>query len=224
MFTYPLQVDELYDGLIFWHQLNELSGSPADRSGSSYSGTISGATQGVTGQEGYAVSTDGVTDSVDWSQASLLSALQGLTTITVAFWCAGNSFETDDAAFSIADAGTNGALAIYPYNNTGGMMGVDNAYVWYNNTEILAATGVPAANGTFNHYCFRQTDATTHEFFINGTSVDTAGDNKSIDGGTDIVSIGSYDSAAEFFSGEVDDARIYNRALSDAEITRLATL
>ena len=54
------------------------------------------------------------------------------------------------------------------------------------------------------------------------TAISTTGENGSVIAGQ-VVSIGSYANAANFTNGQLDDIRVYNRALSPSEIQLLAT-
>lgn len=209
--------------LLHWRFDRTDAGVAKDSSGNGYDGTNNGATIDQPGKIKRAYSFGG-SDSVDAAQAGLLSALAGSSNFAMSIWAAGNSFESYDAALSIADTGTNEAVTIFPFHNPGGMGGDDGVLVWFNNEEIIVYEGgsLPDANGVFNQYGFQSNSATDHDLIINGVIVASSTANKTIDADIDIVTAGSYDSAAEFITADLDDARIWDRNLTQAEWTRLA--
>ena len=92
---------------------------------------------------------------------------------------------------------------------TGGRFG--NAdQVLYGGTRLTANTWVHLA-ATY--------DGTTQRLFVNGAQVASRAQTGSLTVSTGAVRIGGNQVFGEYFQGRIDDLRIYNRALSAAEIT-----
>ncbi|MFC1614761.1 LamG domain-containing protein [Gemmatimonadota bacterium] len=72
------------------------------------------------------------------------------------------------------------------------------------------------------HHCVYTFDGSTHRFYLNGK--ETASSNAETPKGTPTqLMFGNYPSGDQFFKGKLDDVRIYNRVLTQAEINYLYT-
>jgi hypothetical protein len=92
--------------------------------------------------------------------------------------------------------------------------------VWEFGGTSLAYTTIPSA-GSWHHVAYTY-DGTTSKVYLDGGLGTTTG-NATQSATPLYVYLGSYNGVNEFLNGALDDARVYNRALSAAEITRLAT-
>ena len=61
-------------------------------------------------------------------------------------------------------------------------------------------------------------DGATLRIFVNGVQVGTRAQTGAISTSTQVLRIGGNSVWNEFFQGRIDDVRIYNRALTQAEI------
>ena len=83
---------------------------------------------------------------------------------------------------------------------------------------VRDATAIPL--GTWTHLATTY-DGTTLRVYVNGVQVGSLAATGTIASSTGQVTIGGNSVWGEYFAGAVDDVRIYNRALSAAEITSL---
>ena len=197
--------------LVAWWKLDEGTGSAAlDWSGHNNHGTLMGDPQWVAGYDGDALDLDGNDDHVLSSVISLPTSA-----FTIAFWF--NSATALNAGSPRADfiywqsvsrphmsfnKSGNGEIGLWP--NIGGdfdgpetMTTSWSAGAWYH------------IAGTF--------DGTNFRIHVNGNterSVSHPGEHNATTG----LFIGCTSSNATNFNGMIDDVRIYNYALSDAEI------
>jgi concanavalin A-like lectin/glucanase superfamily protein len=211
-FVTPVDPDPA--GLILHYALDEGSGSVAtDSSGSGNNGTIEGSPAWIPGVSGTALGFDGSRNYVTTGK----SLLNDLTEFTIACWLKGN-------------------LSL---GNRSGLVGqndcVEYGVVSANTIEIYTAGG-----GTVDLPWPYDANADWHSVVAvgDGTSITMYLDGKvEISGGTAVtntygtsdfpVNIGGggvFDATDNWFTGDVDEIAIYQRALSAAEVAGLAGL
>ena len=209
-----LALSGLYNsnGLVGYWPLDEGSGNSAqDASGNGstgrWSGTASGAnsTYYSTGKVGnYAGVFDGTTDYV-WTTATF--TMNGA--VTMSAWAQPGT--STEPLYRIAEMN---------YANTGEIGGnsAGTTYGWdYNNHQI---TGGTIASGTWVMVTGVY-DGTNQILYLNGAQVGSPYVSGSATG-TNIMSIGATSNNHSYkWNGLIDDVRIYNRALSPAEIKAL---
>ena len=195
--------------LIGWWTFEELSGSYTfDQSGHDNTGIFVGDPQRVAGYEGKALFLDGddfvrideVADDVDSNH------------ITLNAWV--NTTTPDSDWYSCNEATGGGNVLIFAI--VGGepaVLDANNAY------EGLPTTSINVSNGQW-HMLTYVADGTTGYIYVDAVlqSTHEANINFSSD---DRWSLGQeWDSAnpTEFLTGMIDDARLYNRALTDVEV------
>ena len=90
------------------------------------------------------------------------------------------------------------------------------------------AGDVAIDDGVWHHVAFVNTSASSHSLYVDGALDVTDTTTWSQDDlNTEEVNIGRYKNhtfSTTFFTGSIDDVRIYNRALSAAEVLRLYQL
>ena len=210
-------------GLVGWWPLTEGAGSTAlDQSGNGNNGTWSGnlinGSHYTTGKVGpYAGNFDGSTDYIGLSTSSLQ-----VSNVTIMAW----AYTSDTKAVQfIGGYGDNNSNAGYwlgiivgDGGVTGGVRAVDghalgassSTYPYLNQWTQMAMT----YNGI------------TQSLYVNGvlaaTSTVTSG-NIGYSSSSDIAAIGNLTglSSTRYWDGKIDDLRIYNRALSAAEVQAL---
>lgn len=230
--------DSLASGLLGYWRFEDGTGSlrAADSSGAGNNGTLTSMDSNVAwvaGKIGGAVTFDGLDDYIDIADGPGLSFANNQQ-FSVSFWfrsvdLAGMmlSFRSstdgdpviDIALGSVGVGTTIGAVKALVRDDSGG-----GAYAIVN--------GPVANNGAWHHVAITRGTGGRLELFLDGTS---RGSNSSsgADGSitTNLKAIGSerrwvqdnYDTVdARFFTGTVDDVRIYNRVLSQTEITQLS--
>jgi hypothetical protein len=198
------------NGLVAAYGFEAASGTTAaDSSGKGNTGTISGATTSASGKFGRALSFDGVNDIVNVADSSSLDLTAGMT---LEAWVRpdGTSWRT-----VLLKERPNG-LAYALYGST------DN-----NRPSVEARTSVnfesrgPAALPTLTWSHLAATyDGSTLRLYVNGVQVSSVPRSgvSSIEVGTGALRIGGNTIWGEYFRGLIDEVRIYNRALSAAEI------
>jgi glucose/arabinose dehydrogenase/chitodextrinase len=201
-------------GLVAAYAFNENGGFTAgDLSGTGNAGTVSGATW-ATGKYGQALTFDGINDVVVVPDSSSLDLTSGATfeawvypTATLSNWKAILQKEVD-AYFLNANTGNN-------------RLAVGGTFAGVCCTVLEGPNPLPANQwthvaGTYN--------GSTLRLYVNGTQVASqARTGNFLVTGTPLR-IGGNTYGGEFFPGRIDEVRIYNRALSAAEIqTDMAT-
>ena len=94
-----------------------------------------------------------------------------------------------------------------------------NVVVWSYGGGTLASAPL-IGTGAWHHIAYTF-DGTTHRVYVDGVA-GTPTTNAPQTATPTETYLGSYDGANEFLQGALDDARVYNRALSPAEVTTLA--
>jgi glucose/arabinose dehydrogenase/chitodextrinase len=206
-------------GLAAGYAFDEGSGtSAADASGHGITGTLTNGPGWTTGKFGAAVSLDGGDDYVDLGNPT---ALQMTGSMTIGGWIFSTAFPGDDAAIVSRRDGTgrgyqldttvdNGprTVGFKLTNGSGGdMLRYGATTLQLNNWYYV--TGVyNAATSTLDVYLNGQLDNGVQVGAITGSQ----------QGSSSGVSLGRRSSGGFNFNGRFDDIRIYNRALTAAEI------
>ncbi len=186
----------------------------SDVSGQGNNGTISGqsATTTTIGKIGQALLFDGTDDSVSIPDTADFDF--GTGDLAVSFW-----FKTDSSsrmhAFNLGSGSGNNLS--FDFND--GSYGV--WVYWMSGGSPYIRTTTFYNDGDWHHLVFRRT-GTTAELFIDNTSIGTLSNSTNIDitGPSYIGATGS----SFRWDGSVDDVRVYNRTLTDAEVQALYNL
>ncbi|OUL17518.1 LamG-like jellyroll fold domain-containing protein [Nostoc sp. 106C] len=205
------------DGLIARWQFDEGSGLTATDTIQSNNGTLLNNPQWSSGKVNGSLRFDGVDDYVSVPSNPSLNLNGG--TFTQSLWIYSN----------ITDNGYHGVLGYQP----GGAVNQRYPGIWvYNQTQIHAgfgdgsnwnafSTGNVLKPNSWNHVA-TTFDGTTYKAYVNGQEVystnNFAGRKPYA---TQQLNIGRVDN---YFAGQIDDVRIYNRALNAADIATLAQL
>ncbi|MDP9491802.1 MAG: Ig-like domain-containing protein, partial [Actinomycetota bacterium] len=200
-------------GLVASYGFDEGSGgSAADITGNGNLGTLNGPTWTI-GRFGQALNFDGVNDRVSVPDSNLLDLTTGMT---LEAWvkptALGTAWKTTIFKHRNANA-TNMVYVMYANRNTSRPVG-----------EITVGTTIKAANGStqlpLNVWSHLATtyDGATVRLFVNGAQVGSLATTGPIATSTGDVWIGGNNVWGEWFSGTIDEVRIYNRALSAADI------
>ncbi len=209
----------LSDGLVGYWKMDENSwngtaGEVKDASGNGNDGVaVNGATTNA-GKFGGAGVFDGSNDNVSLGNPSSLGAIA--YPYTVSFWAKPTTLSQNGIVASFSLNGTAGAA--YGIYNSGNKILVGNASYLYGLSGI---SNYLTAN-QWAMWTMVWTDATHLVFYLNGLPVtlSSVGDQYTVAGNF----IGSRANSPNFpyyFNGSIDETRIYNRALSPAEIRKL---
>ncbi|NTW27221.1 MAG: LamG domain-containing protein [Candidatus Moranbacteria bacterium] len=189
---------------------SDVNGNVAkDISGNKNDGTIAGATvtPGKLGQGLNYVSLGSVVSVPD------NDSLEGMTQLTLSAWI---NPRTSGNFGRIIEKG-NGT----PYNFY--FIG-SNLQCDLDSTSVITASN--PFSGKYNswHLATCVYDGVTVAIYLDGALIASAARTGSVATGATAVTIGNNDSGARTFDGVIDDARIYNRALSGSEISQLYNL
>lgn len=202
----------LPEGKILFLPFDEGSGTIAyDHSGYGNNGTIVGATW-VDGKYGKALSFNGSTDNVQVNDSDNLDLVDAVTMTAWIYPTQVNVLHTiieKNAAYD--------RLRI-----NAGKLGWRIFWSDASNTGDLYTDDVVCVINTWQHVACTYSKSTGKIIlYVNGVAVKTfTGYTKNIIVNTEKVFIGSHE-IYDFFNGVIDEARIYNRALSPAEILSL---
>jgi chitodextrinase len=197
-------------GLAAAYGFNEGSGgTAADGSGNGNTGTISGATWTTQGRYGSALSFNGSSSLVAIAGAASLNLTAGMTleawinpSATQGGWRTIMQREVD--AYFL-----NASTSAGPLRPGGG--GTINGNV----SVVVGPTASPV--GSWTHVALTHNGATL-TLYVNGTVVASQGATGTLQTTANALRIGGNVPYGEFFHGLIDEVRVYNRALSAAEI------
>jgi glucose/arabinose dehydrogenase len=212
--TVTVTVSNTSIGLVASYSFNEGTGTTLiDRTGNGRTGTVSGATWTTQGKNGSALAFDGVNDWVTVADANALDLTTGMTLEAWVYPTASGGGSWRNVLIKERPGGE--VYNLYANADTN----VPVVYV------RAAQTGTPLdARGTgalplnaWTHLAATY-DGTTLRLFVNGTQVGSRAVGGALVTSTGALRIGGNNLWGEFFAGRIDDVRIYNRALTQAEI------
>ena len=198
--------------LVGWWKLDEGSGDIAyDSSGHGHDGTIEGGPQWVAGQTGTALDFGGTDDYVDCGNGASLNITDEFT---LAMWIKTN------------DAGDNGHHHYFNKGDTGYQLkhSSNNTLLCAFETDGWHIARTPV-DGSFNgvwHHLAGSYDGSHVNIYIDGILMVATAYVGSIDLTPVNVNIGRCEDRTDrFVDAVIDDARIYNRALTEQEIQQV---
>ena len=198
----------LNTGLVLNWRLDETSGGvAADSSGRSNSGVVGGGVTWTAGKLGGALQFDGVNGAV--ATTSLGGLPTGNQAHTLAAWVKVTALPANRAWIALlGDAGV-GAHHWLIYRSGATQFGA------WSSGQVTPALGV----GTWKHLAVTF-DGTTLTGYMNGVAIGTTAATFSLKGVS--LSLARAQEGENAFKGQVDDVRVYARALTASEISALA--
>ena len=188
-----------------------------DASGNGHIGTLkNGATWSTLGKIGGALSLDGINDFVTVPHKADL-ALKG--PLTIAMWIKPTTISNGaDDFLSKTDANVmHFSVGVGSSSKNVQMTYADT----FGGTRTLRSQPKVLAPGTWTHIAFRY-DMQSMKLFVNGKLQDRAVISDDLKTNLKELFIGRY--STKYFHGLIDDLRIYNRELTDAELADLADI
>jgi hypothetical protein len=228
--TYPVAAPS---APVAWYKFD---GNANDSAGAAH-GSLSGNPAYVPGMYGRAMQFDGDEDSMHITDVST-SFSKISTAITIAFWqygaasthhrdtlcCSNYTYGTDDPAIAINLGCWHNPSPFTSHRRTrGGQYNWDCGRPWSFDGRLSGNHRYDTEwSGRWNHWAFtKDSEAATMKIFLNGTLYDSrTGANSPISG------ISSFEIGSGWYGGydgRIDDFRIYDYALSQAEIAHAAT-
>jgi hypothetical protein len=209
--------------LVSWWKFDETSGTTAYDSAGTNNGTVYGAAW-TTGKIGGALSFDGINDYVNLGD---LDVIVGSNPFTIAGWVNPNLISGSNREILAKASGTNSNQNQVSIRLTSAgkfQGGFSNGSVTGN--TITGASTIPLSTWSFLVFSW---DGTTNpagmKLYVNGALDATRQSTcSSIQNLNYPAFIGAYSNAGSplnYFSGLIDDVRIYNRVLSASEILQL---
>ncbi|MEK7152438.1 MAG: LamG-like jellyroll fold domain-containing protein, partial [Patescibacteria group bacterium] len=207
--TVTVQNQVVAGGLVAAYNFNQGSGSTlADRTGNGHTGTISGATWNASGKYGSALSFNGTSNWVTIPDANDLDLTNAMT---IEAWVKPNTL-TGWRTILMKEAPGGMAYSLYSGNNGSrpAFYGSVTSDVGVNGSGALSTSAWWHVTGTFNGSSLR--------IYVNGNLVGTKTLSGNIRTTTGTLRLGGNSAWGEYFKGLMDDVRVYNRVLSQAEI------
>lgn len=210
---------DITSNLVAWYQLDEGTGSTAnDSSGNGNSGTETGSPSYVFGFIGpYALSFNG---STQWISKSSPSALP-TGDLTYAAWIYNTSTSGSHTVICLGNNSSTNRNDIYIEVNPSSL----DAFQFINGTFASTTSSITVINNVWQHVAAVFHVATGNvDFYSNGVFLNTqtlTAALPSVNG----ISVGAFtDDNGSFlnqFLGNIDDARIYSRALNASDVLQL---
>jgi len=196
-------------GLVGWWRFNEKSGIIAnDSSRYRNTGTLIGATLPVWAEKG--IKFDGVNDYVNVGNAASLNITSA---ITIEAWVKRSATGVQHSIVEKYDLGSINGYLLRIQSNDKILVGIlDASGLTYTSSVATISTGI------WYHLVYVFSPG-TNKIYINGNLDNSGVQNKVPTAGTTTLKIGaSGGNPITPFNGSIDEVRIYNRALSAAEI------
>jgi hypothetical protein len=198
-------------GLVAAYNFDEGSGSSVtDRSGSGNTGSIAGATWSTAGKNGGALSFNGTNALVTIPSAPSLDLTGSLT---LEAWI--DPSASGGAWRTVVFKERPGGMLYSLYANTDANSPVGQVFL---NSAEQNAGGPTVPLNTWTHLAATY-DGSALRLYVNGTLAGTLNVSGTLTKSTDPLRIGGNTIWGEYFRGLIDDVRVYNRALSQSEIS-----
>ena len=181
-----------------------------DASGRGNTGTISGATRTTSGRFGSALTFDGVNDLVTVPDSA---ALDLTNRATLEAWVYPSALGSDWRTILLKEQPGQLVYGLTPTTTSTGRAATCSPPATCRRTARA-----PCALNAWTHVAMTW-DGTTQRLFINGTQVATRAVAGTLPNSTGALRFGGNNVWSEWFAGRLDEIRIYNRALTAAEIS-----
>ena len=206
--TGTINNDDGTTGLVAAYSFNEGAGTTtADSSGNALTGAISGATWAA-GRTGNALSFDGVNDWVTVNDANVLD----VTRVTLSAWVR-PTVNTPWTTVIMKEVAGGLSYALYANDDASRPAG----FVLISGLDRVATGTAVVPTNAWTHLAYTY-DGANMRMYVNGTLVRTVARTGNITTSTSPLRIGGNSAWGEYFTGLIDDVRVYNRALSLAEV------
>jgi hypothetical protein len=196
-------------GPVAAYAFNEGTGTTAaDASGTGNTGTLSGATWTTAGKNGGAASFNGSSAMITVPDSTSLRLTSGMT---MSAWVRPTTLSGWRTV--LLKERTNGlSYGLYAHDGSR-----PAAYINTGGADRDATGGAALPANTWTHVAATY-DGATLRLFINATQAASQSGSGNLISSTGALRIGGNQVWGEYFSGQIDDVRIYARALSAAEI------
>jgi hypothetical protein len=195
-----------------WRFDDGAGNTATDSVGNAHPGIVGGIANWVAGQAGGALNFDGSTNYVDIEGTNPI--VSGTFSLTMWVYARNIPFTTGNRMPLSNDAWVDGAIHVHIMPETS-IFKIDTK----NGTDIVSTTVLQA--NQWYHVAGTLDARGESKIYINGV-LDNSATGSSKEYFIGPANIGAYQNSSRFFDGMIDDVRIYNRILSEAEILELA--
>jgi hypothetical protein len=196
-------------GLVGAWGFDETAGTTtADASGKGNTGTLNGPVRTTAGRFGGALDFDGVNDWVTVNDSTSLRLTTGLTLEGWAYPTGGSDWRT----LALKETAGNLAWALYPFGDGG----LPSGHAATSGDLWARGTAAPALN-TWTHFATTY-DGATIRMYVNGVQTGTRAQTGTLRTSTQPLRFGGNAVWPEWFRGRLDEIRVYDRALTAAQI------
>ena len=202
---------DITDGLVAWWKLNGDANTAVGTANGTLLGPTSRVGQNNTANNAYSFNGSG--QYVRFDQAVVPA---GSSNFSISLWV--NRSRNNGSYEELMSQWTNAASGNSFY------LGFLNSSVRFSDSwSTITASGASTVGSWFHLVAVNDASANNAYIYINGTVVATKGSRLSYTGAGNLNfgNQGEYAGGAEWFSGSMDDIRLYNRALLPAEIASL---
>ncbi len=210
------KMDECTGTTVYDSSGNAMTGTiePGDATGSNDSvGTCAGSAgemraDGASGKYNSSIEFDGTNDYINLGNQSLLRDFYQLT---VSAWIYGTSLPSSD-------------LDVVFYKDTSGFyLGVFDRKIRFRSSDLTSDSTTSSTTISNNqwHHIAATYDGTTVKLYLNGKLDGSEPATGTISENTLSSTIGAFGSSSQFFTGKIDDVRVYKYALSSSQIQKL---
>lgn len=145
--------------------------------------------------------------------------LDSKSAFTVAFWCKAASYASSPAAVSFGTAAAGGSTVIYPFDSASG----GGAKVFSNGVSFpfLIGGGNPAT-GSWQFLCYVVESTSSAKLYLNnGAPATYTAASLATAASQTHFRIGHYHNGGQAYNGEIDEVRVYTRALDASDVAAL---
>ena len=201
-------------GLVAAYGFDTGSGTTTpDQSGTGNNGTLTNATWTTTSKYGQALSFNGTNAAVTIPDHNTLDLTTGMT---LEAWVRPTNLGSNWRTAILKEATGSMSYGLYANGGDAGTKVPTGEIV--NGGFRMAPAATPLTVNTWAHLATTY-DGTTLRLFVNGVQAGQLAVGGAITTGTGALKIGGNAIWGEWFQGEIDEVRIYNRALTATEIT-----
>jgi hypothetical protein len=207
----PVTVTVENSFLVAAYSFDEGGGSnAADASGNGNAGALNGAAWTTVGKNGGALSFDGVNDSVTVADSGSLDLTEGMT---LEAWVRPTELSGSWRTVLLKEQPGGLAYGLYAHTSSQG----PSVHISTGGSEPRARSASAIAGDAWTHLAGTY-DGATLRLYVNGALAESQAAGGAISTSTGALWIGGNSVWSEWFQGLIDDVRVYNRALTGAEI------